>query len=42
MSLETDYEFFEEPPKDGHPSLKCQSVIADNVIRAIERRNNNG
>ena len=42
MSLETDYEFFEEPPNDGHPSLKCQAVIADNVIRAIERRNNNG
>ena len=42
MSLEKDFEFFDVPPKDGHPSLKCQRVIADSVIRAIEKRNVNG
>ena len=42
MSLEKDFDFFEEPPHDGHPSLKCQAVIANSVIKAIEKRKNNG
>lgn len=35
--LETinDYESFIEPPKDGHPSLKCHKIIAENVIRKL-------
>jgi hypothetical protein len=24
-------------PKDHHPSLKCHQVIADNIIKRIER-----
>jgi hypothetical protein len=40
LTIETDTDFFEEPPKDAHPSLKAQQVIADNVIKFIE--NNNG
>lgn len=36
MSIEKDTEFFDEPPVDGHPSLKCHNVIAENVIRFIE------
>jgi len=35
--LETinDYENFIEPPKDGHPSLKCHKIIAENIIRKL-------
>ncbi len=39
LTLETDYEFFEVPPKDQHPSMKCQHLIADNVIKFIEKQN---
>jgi hypothetical protein len=40
LTIETDTEFFTVPPKDAHPSLKAQQIIADNVIKFIE--NNNG
>lgn len=39
MNIMGDYEFFEEPPQDGHPSLKCHRVIADSIISHIEREN---
>jgi len=38
MSIMGDNDFFIEPPKDGHPSLKCHRVIADSIIRFIEQR----
>lgn len=37
MSIQGDTEFFEVPPFDGHPSLKCHRVIADSIISHIER-----
>jgi hypothetical protein len=36
LSIETDFDFFDEPPIDGHPSFRCHQIIADNVIKFIE------
>jgi len=36
LEIGTDYDFFEIPPNDQHPSMKCQKVIADNIIKFIE------
>lgn len=40
LDIETDFDFFDIPPKDGHPSLKCNRIIAENVIKFIEDKNN--
>jgi len=38
MIIEYDYEFFgDNPPKDHHPSKLCHRVIADNIIKSIEK-----
>ena len=34
---EWDEDNFEETPKDHHPSIACHRVMADNVIKRIER-----
>lgn len=39
LTIEQDNDFFETPPKDQHPSLRAQKIIANNVIAAIEKRN---
>jgi hypothetical protein len=39
LSIETDYDFFDEPPIDGHPRFKCHQLIADTVIKFIEENN---
>lgn len=36
LAIEDDYDFFDQPPIDGHPNLTCQKIIADNVINFIE------
>ncbi len=41
MSISGDRQFFEVPPKDDHPSLKCHGVIADSIIRHIGHKINN-
>ncbi len=33
-----DYDNFIKPPQDLHPSLKCHQVMAENVIRHLERK----
>ena len=38
MAISGDTEFFLQPPKDDHPSIKCHRVIADSIIRHIEKR----
>ena len=38
LEIKYDYENFVEPPKDHHPSLKCHQVIADNIIKVIEKK----
>jgi hypothetical protein len=38
LYIEYDYEFFgQNTPKDHHPSKMCHRVIADNIIKSIER-----
>ncbi len=39
LTLGKDYENFEIPPKDDHPSKLCHEVMAENVIREIKERN---
>lgn len=38
MAISGDTKFFDEPPKDDHPSLKCHRVLADSIISHIEKR----
>jgi hypothetical protein len=35
MEIGEDYRYFITPPADGHPSLDCQRVLADAVIKKI-------
>jgi hypothetical protein len=37
MKISTDYDSFSSPPKDDHPSLKCHNLIAENLIRYLEK-----
>jgi hypothetical protein len=39
LYIENDFDFFEEPPEDMHPSMNCHKIIADNVIKFIEENN---
>lgn len=39
LTLRNDYEHFEHPPLDDHPSKRCHKVMAENIIREIEERN---
>jgi hypothetical protein len=39
LSIEKDFDFFDEPPIDGHPSFKCHQLISDTVIKFIEEHN---
>lgn len=36
LVINGDFEFFEVPPRDHHPSLKCHQVMAKNIIEKIE------
>ena len=36
MSISGDYEYFENPPVDHHPSMKAHQVIANSIISSIE------
>ena len=36
LVISLDYENFEIPPDDGHPSLKCHEVIAENLINYLK------
>lgn len=38
LEIYKDYENFKIPPQDSHPSLKCNEIIAENVIRFIENK----
>ena len=37
LTINSDYDHFQDPPKDHHPSKECHDVIAKNVIRFIEK-----
>lgn len=36
MKISTDYESFQTPPKDDHPSLMCHNLIAENLINYLQ------
>lgn len=36
LRIDTDYENFDIPPKDHHPSLECHQVMARNLIQHLE------
>lgn len=40
LEISNDFEYFEIPPVDNHPTLKCQKVFADNIIKKIEKDKN--
>lgn len=40
LHINSDKEYFEEPPKDHHPSKECHRIIADAVIKKIEKTKN--
>jgi hypothetical protein len=37
LTIKWDVENFLETPKDHHPSLKCHQVMAENIIKRIEK-----
>lgn len=40
MTIDTDFQNFEIPPTDNHPSMLCHRVIAASVIDSIKERKN--
>lgn len=40
LHINSDYDYFEDPPKDHHPSKLCHEIIAKNVIEKIENKKN--
>ena len=36
LHINSDDEYFEDTPKDHHPSKQCHRIIADNIIKTIE------
>ena len=38
LTLRYDYENFESPPSDAHPSKLCHEVMAIEIIKQIEKR----
>jgi hypothetical protein len=40
LTIKWDVENFSETPKDHHPSLKCHQVMAENIIKRIEKDSN--
>lgn len=37
LTINSDYENFKEPPKDHHPSMKCHEIMADSIIKYLEK-----
>jgi hypothetical protein len=37
LTINSDYDNFENPPKDHHPSKECHEIIAKSVIGSIEK-----
>ena len=37
LTINTDYQTFEVPPTDNHPSLLCHKIIAENIINSIAK-----
>ena len=41
LTINSDYDNFQNPPKDHHPSKECHQVLAGSVIKSIENDMNN-
>ena len=37
LTINSDYDNFENPPKDHHPSKECHEVIAKSLIKSIQK-----
>ena len=37
LTINSDYDNFENPPKDHHPSKECHEIIANSVINSIQK-----
>ena len=40
LMIINDFETFDDPPQDRHPSLQCHKIIADNIIKHLEKYDN--
>jgi hypothetical protein len=40
LTINSDLEYFEEPPKDHHPSMGCHRIMADSIIKHLEKSKN--
>ena len=40
LHINSDIEYFEEPPKDHHPSKECHRIMAASVIKKIKETKN--
>ncbi len=40
MTIETDFEHFDHPPTDNHPSIECHRIIAASIINKIKEIKN--
>jgi hypothetical protein len=37
LTINSDYDNFENPPKDHHPSKECHEVISNSLIKSIQK-----
>jgi len=37
LTINSDYDNFEDPPKDHHPSMKCHGIMANSIIKYLEK-----
>jgi len=37
LTINSDFEYFQEPPKDHHPSMTCHRIMADAIIKYLEK-----
>lgn len=40
LVIVNDIDYFDFPPKDLHPSLECQKIVADSIINKLETNTN--
>jgi hypothetical protein len=40
LEIRKDYDTFIVPPQDCHPSLKCHQIIAESIIKFMEKKKN--
>jgi hypothetical protein len=38
LTINSDFEYFKEPPKDHHPSMACHRIMAEAIIKYLENK----